>query len=115
MEHGMAGQDHYMVRSRMALLRKDLRSAEEELLNQGKVEECIEMYQNLSKYSDAIRVAEQTRHPEAAEMRGAYFQYLLETSQEEAAAALKEKEGDYIQAINLYLKGGMPGKAALII
>ena len=81
----------------------------------GKVDECIEIYQNLSKYDTAIRVAETCKHPEAQEMRQAYFQYLLDSNQEEAAAALKDKEGDCIQAINLYLKGGMPGKAAQII
>jgi hypothetical protein len=35
--------------------------------------------------------------------------------QEEQAAALKEKESDFIQSINLYLKSGMPGKAAQVI
>ena len=74
LENGMNGGDHFMVRSKMSLLQKDLAGAEEELLNQGKVDECIEMYQNLSKYDAAIRVAEQTRHPEAVEMRQAYFQ-----------------------------------------
>ena len=38
------GQDHYLVRSKLALLHKDLQGAEVELLNQGKVDECIEMY-----------------------------------------------------------------------
>ena len=42
-------------------------------------------------------------------MRQGYYQYLLDTRQEELAARLKEEEGDHIQAINLYLKGGLPG------
>ena len=115
LERGDSGGEHFMVRAKMAMLHKNLRGAEEELLMQGKVDECIEMYQNLSKYDAAIRVAETCKHPEAQEMRQAYFQYLLDSNQEEAAAALKDKEGYYIQAINLYLKGGMPGKAAQII
>jgi hypothetical protein len=57
------------------------KGAEQELLSQGKVEECIEMYQKLFKHDQAIRVAEQARHPEAMEMRQAYFQYLLDTNQ----------------------------------
>jgi hypothetical protein len=36
--------------------------AEQELLSQGKVEECIEMYQKLFKHDQAIRVAEQARY-----------------------------------------------------
>jgi hypothetical protein len=49
------------------------------------------MYQSLFKHDAAIRVAEQNRHPEALEMRQAHFQYLLDTNQEEQAAALKER------------------------
>lgn len=112
---GLRGSDHYMVRCRMALLHKDLKQAENELLNQGKVDECIEMYQKLFKHEEAIRVAEQNRHPDTVEMRQTYFQYLLDTNQEERAAALKVREGDFMQAINLFLKGGMPGKAAQVI
>lgn len=99
----------------MALLRKDLKGAEDELLTQGKVDECIEMYQKMFKHKDAIRVAEENRHPEAIEMRQAHFQYLLDTNQEEEAAELKEKECDFVQAINLYLKAGTPGRAAKVV
>ena len=60
-------------------MHKDLQGAEIELLNQGQVDECIEMYQKLFKHDDAIRVAEQSRHPEAAEMRRAHFQYTTTT------------------------------------
>lgn len=114
-EIGLRGNEHYMVRCKLALLNKDLKAAENILLNQGKVDECIDMYQKLFKHDEAIRVAEQSRHPETIEMRQAYFQYLLDSNQEERAAALKVHEMDYMQAINLYMKGGMPGKAAQVI
>ena len=39
----------------------------------------------------------------------------MDSNQEEEAAALKEQECDFQQAINLYLKGGMPAKAASVI
>ena len=97
--------DNYQVRYRMQLLKKDLKQAENELLNQGKVNECIEMYQKLLKYEEAIRVAEQNRHPDVIEMKQSYYSYLLDTNQEEKAAALKVREHDFLQAINLYLKG----------
>jgi intraflagellar transport protein 172 len=112
---GIRGADHYLVRSKLSLLQKDLKLAEIEMLNQGKVDECIAMYQKYNKHDAAIRVAEQARHPDTVEMRQTYFQHLLDTNQEEQAALLKEREGDYHQAINLYLKGNMPGRAANVI
>ena len=97
--------DNYQVRYHMYLLKKDLKQAENLLLNQGKLHECIEMYQKLMKYEDAIRVAEQNKYPDTIEMKQAYYSYLLDTNQEEKAASLKVKEHDFLQAINLYLKG----------
>eukprot|EP01041_Mallomonas_annulata_P001132 gene1132-2194_t len=110
-----SGKDHYLVRSKLLLLKKEVKAAEEELIDQGKEDECIEMYQKLHKQDAAIRVAENARHPELVEMRQAYFQYLLDTNQEEQAAALKVHECDFTQAIQLYLKGGMPAKAAEVV
>lgn len=112
---GIQGTDHYLVRSKLSLLNKDLKGAELVLINQGKVDECISMYQKYNKNIDAIRVAVVSKHPDANEMKRNYFQHLLDSRQEEEAAALKEKEGDYTQAINLYLKGSMPGKAAQVV
>jgi intraflagellar transport protein 172 len=40
---------------------------------------------------------------------------LLDTNQEDKAAVLKVREGDFLQAISLFLKGGMPGRAAQVI
>ena len=114
-ETGLKGADHYLVRCKMALLAKDLKGAEYELLNQGKMDDCIDMYQKLFKHEEAIRVAEVGRHPDAQEMRQAYFQYLLDTRQEERAAGLKVREGEHLEAIELYMKGGMPGRAASVI
>ena len=135
----------------------------------AQVEEAIEMYQTLHRWDEAIAVAEARAHPEAANMRQQYFQYLVESNQEvrslaraslccvcaagaavcvslerardcaagaavgvslgrardcarggragaqEKAAALKEAEGDFLTAINLYLKGGLPAKAVAVV
>jgi len=40
---------------------------------------------------------------------------LLETSQEAKAAEVKEKEGDFHSAIQLYLRGRLPAKAAKVV
>ena len=83
------------------------------------------MYQKLFKHDEAIRVAEQARHPEVRwqlstlessplihtyamqviEMRQAYFAFLLDSNQEERAAELKVREHDFLQGIKLYMKG----------
>ena len=36
----------------------------------------------------------------------------MDTSQEEKAGEMKENEGDHHAAINLYMKAGMPARAA---
>ena len=112
---GGDGRQWYLVRARMAQLRKDYTQAEHILVDQGKVDECIEMYQTLHRWDDAIRVADSRNHPQREEMRRQYFQYLLESGQEEQAAQLKEREGDFNTAINLYLKGGFPAKAVQVV
>ena len=48
-------------------------------------------------------------------MKSDYFGYLRDSGQEETAAELKAQEGDYVTAINLYLKGGYPARAASIV
>jgi intraflagellar transport protein 172 len=114
-ETGVKPLDHFLVRSRLALVRKDFKSAETEILNQGQVEECINMYQKFYRHGEAIRVAELTKHSRLYEMRVAYFQYLIDSEQFEKAAVLKTREGDFNQAVALFLKGGMPGKAAQVV
>jgi intraflagellar transport protein 172 len=49
---GIKGSDHYLSRCKNALLKKDLKGAEIELLNQGKVDECIDMYQRIFKHDE---------------------------------------------------------------
>lgn len=114
-DFGIHSADHYQVRCKLALLKKDFDAAEHILVNQGKVEECIAMYQKFHRYDEAIRVAQENKHPDLLDMRRTYFQLLLDTNQHERAAMLKVVECDFAQAINLFLKGGMPGKAAQVI
>ncbi|GLD95237.1 hypothetical protein PINS_up003881 [Pythium insidiosum] len=109
------GLVHWKVRARLSVLKNDYRSAEHVLLSQGQVDEAIEMYQHLHKWEDAIRVAETKSHAGCESMKRNYYEYLLESRQEEKAAALKVKEGDYASAISLYLKGGLPAKAAQLL
>jgi intraflagellar transport protein 172 len=107
--------DFWAVKARFLLLKKNILGAEEVYLNNGKTEEAIDMYNALHRYEDAIKVADSRDLPQAADMRDKYYSWLLESGQEEVAAALKEREGDVQAAISLYLKGGRPAKAAEVV
>lgn len=48
-------------------------------------------------------------------LRRNYYQWLMETNQDEKAGEVKENEGDYTGAVNLYLKAGLPAKAARLV
>nr|XP_014345853.1 PREDICTED: intraflagellar transport protein 172 homolog [Latimeria chalumnae] len=72
------------------------------------------MWKTLSKLaleSKHLHIAERN-HPELENLKKSYYHWLMETNQEEKAGEVKESEGDYIGAINLYLKAGLPAKAA---
>ena len=51
-------------------------------------------------------------HPQLENLRKKYYQWLMETHQESKAGELKEQEGDDMAAINLYMKAGLPARAA---
>lgn len=55
---GGDGSHHFMVRAKLAILDKNFKTAENILLEQGHVDEAIEMYQELHKWDEAIAVAE---------------------------------------------------------
>uniref|UniRef100_A0A7S2RUI0 Intraflagellar transport protein n=1 Tax=Mucochytrium quahogii TaxID=96639 RepID=A0A7S2RUI0_9STRA len=112
---GTDGNDHWIVRAKLSLLKKEFRDAELIYLEQGQTDEAVEMYQILHQWDEAIRVAEERNHPEAEEMKTSYFDYLLSSGQEEKAAKIRENEGSYIEAIDMYLKGGRPAKAMHVV
>ena len=114
-EQGVDPRDHWQVRSKMLELKKELEMAEDVLIAHNKVDDAILMYEDLLLFNEALEVAERRNHPEAEDKRRKFYQYLLDSKQEEAAALMKEREGEHVQAINLYLQAGMPGKAARVI
>lgn len=73
------------------------------------------MYQSIYKWEEAIDIAEAKNHPNADKLKRNYTQWLQETEQHEVAALLKEKEHDYLGAINLYLRANIPIRAAKIL
>lgn len=111
-DYGDDGTEHYQVKARLAMLDKNYKLAEMYYMEQNAIDEVMEMYQDLHMWDDCIAVAEAKGHPELDNLRGSYYAWLMETNQNEKAGEVKEKEGDYKGAINLYLKAGLPTKAA---
>ncbi|KAM3602576.1 uncharacterized protein V6R79_006682 [Siganus canaliculatus] len=111
-ETGGDGAAHFQVQARVAMLDKNFRLAEMHYMEQNAIDEAIEMYQELHMWDDSIALAESKNHPELDTLRRSYHQWLTETGQDEKAGEVKERQGDFQGAINLYLKAGLPAKAA---
>lgn len=54
-------------------------------------------------------------HPALEKLRRGYYQWLMDTQQEERAGELQESQGDGPAAISLYLKAGLPARAARLV
>lgn len=109
------GMKNFMVRARAAMLRKNYREAANILVQQGHPDEAIAMWQQLHRHDKAIMVAEKNGMKEVDAMKERYLNHLLDTKQEATAAEMKASERDYVGAIQLYLKGGLPAKAANVV
>ncbi|CAD2220997.1 hypothetical protein, conserved [Angomonas deanei] len=109
------GYDHYTVQAGLAILNKDFKRAERIYLENGKVEEAINMWEEMNRFDESLAVAEQRNLDDVATRRARYFSWLMETRQYEKAGLIKEKEGKHIDAINLYLRGGTPARAANVV
>ena len=107
--------NHWLVKARLAMLRKDFDIAAHIFVDQGKIDKAIEMYRDMNRWDKAIEIAERNDHPDAKDMRDRYLKHLVESGQEEKAAELKERENDYLAAISLYLRAGLPARAAGIV
>jgi intraflagellar transport protein 172 len=59
-----------------------------------------------------LALAELKSHPKYEELHEKHMKWLMDTKQEEKAGELKEKDGDYSTALNLYLKANFPTKAS---
>ncbi|TPX62114.1 hypothetical protein PhCBS80983_g00643 [Powellomyces hirtus] len=108
----MEATEHYTIKARLAILDKQFKVAESIYLEQGKIEDAMFMYQELHKWNLSIKVAEAKNHPELENLKRNYFQWLINSGQEDKAGSLKEEEHDLIAAVNLYMKGGQPARAA---
>ena len=114
-EIGGDGTQHYKVRARLAIMEKQLKEAERIYLEQNSLEEALEMYQKLHKWEAALELAEARGHPELESLRSKYYAHLGESGQDEKAGEVKEREGDVLGAVDLYLKANLPARAARLM
>lgn len=109
------GINYHLVQAMICMIKKEFTKAETILLNHNDVDEAMAMYQDLHRWDDSLRIAEKKNHEQVGEFKKHYYEWLIESKQEGKAAELKEREGDYIEAIRLYLQGSLPSKAANIV
>lgn len=113
--YGGDGLESPEVWARLYILEKQFKAAEGIYLEQNQPDEAIRMYQRLHMWDEALALAEAKAHPNLEELRASYDRWLLETGQEEKAGALREAEGDYKEALNLFLKAGMATRASRLV
>ena len=113
--YGGDGMDSPDVWARLYILDKQFKAAEGIYLEQNQIESAIDMYRSLSMWDEALSLAEAKGHHQLDELRESYMRWLMDTNQEEKAGQLKEEEGNYMEALNLYLKSGMPSRASRLI
>lgn len=80
------------------------RSVFEQLLSTAKQEAAGPVLNILCQWSQG--------HPELDNLCKNYFEWLIQTGQYNKAGAVKENQQDFQGAVNLYLKAGLPTKAA---
>ncbi|KAI3378372.1 hypothetical protein SNEBB_000136 [Seison nebaliae] len=107
--------DDYTIKTRVHILDKNFALAENLFLEHNDIEGAIEMYILVDKWKDAINLAEQRNYVKLPELLEKYFSWLEETKQHQKAGELKEKEGQFIDAIENYMTAGMPTKAAMVV
>ena len=67
------GMQFYKVQAKLAVLDKQFHRAESILLDHNEVDEVMEMYQELHKWDESIKIAEKKNHPDVMELKANYF------------------------------------------
>ena len=57
------GINYYKVQAKLAVLNKEFKRAEQIYLDHNEVEEAMEMYQEMHKWDESIKIAEKKGHP----------------------------------------------------
>ncbi|KAG5505749.1 hypothetical protein JKF63_05085 [Porcisia hertigi] len=109
------GYEHYTVLAELYMLNRDFKRAEQLYLENGRVEDAMRMWEEMNRFDESLAIAESRGLEDIANRRARYFAWLMETRQYEKAGEMREKDGKFIDAINLYLRGGTPARAAQVV
>uniref|UniRef100_A0AC35U6D2 WD_REPEATS_REGION domain-containing protein n=1 Tax=Rhabditophanes sp. KR3021 TaxID=114890 RepID=A0AC35U6D2_9BILA len=107
--------DDYKVKAKLCVLNGKYKQAEKCYLAGNDLEGAIDMYLSLHKWDTAMELARAMNYTKLELLRQSYYKNLTEMGQEQKIAEIKEMEGDYRAAIQLYLKANSSPKAARIL
>ena len=110
-----SNNDDWEVRVSLLKISKEFVEAERILLSHNKIDEAINMYENMMMFQDAIRITKLYKQDCIGVKQDSYCKWLMENGYEEKAAIINCINGDNICAINICLDAGLPGKAANIV
>lgn len=110
-----SGYEHYTVLAELYMMNRDFKRAEQLYLENGRIEDAMRMWEEMNRFDESLAIAETRGLDDVANRRARYFAWLMETRQYETAGEMREKDGKHIDAINLYLRGGTPARAAQVV
>ncbi|XP_073968518.1 intraflagellar transport protein Oseg2 isoform X1 [Rhodnius prolixus] len=113
--NGGDGMECPEVWARMAILNKQLKTAEAVFLEQNMLEKALDMYKQLHKWDEALSLAESSGYIKLPQLKEEYVNWLMKTDQLEKAGQIKQESGNYLEAVELYLKGGLSATAARLV
>lgn len=109
------GQQSLDLRGKLFEMRKKVDLAEELYLSHNRAGEAIRMYDDLSMHKQAIAITERYQGDDAVDRKRKYFEALVSSNQNAAAAELKVDSREYVEGIGLFMKARMPGRAAAVV
>eukprot|EP01013_Petalomonas_cantuscygni_P006238 TRINITY_DN1715_c0_g1_i1.p1 TRINITY_DN1715_c0_g1~~TRINITY_DN1715_c0_g1_i1.p1 ORF type:complete len:1783 (-),score=555.37 TRINITY_DN1715_c0_g1_i1:358-5706(-) len=109
------GYSHFSVRAAIGILNSNFKQAEQILLDQGQNDEAFQMWVELRRPDRAVELALAKRMDGADGMKADYISKLESEHREEEAAEMYLADSKYKKAIELFLRGGMPARAAHVV
>ena len=104
-----------LVEAKILVLEKRFREAEDLLVKNNMIKDMIELYKELLKFEDAIRLTKEFQLEEYETMKNDYLKWLIQNEAYDKAADMKIKDNQLIEAIKLLIEGDLPVKAAELI
>lgn len=104
-----------LVNARILILEKKYKDAEVLLVQNNMVKEAVELFKEVQRYEDALRLSEEFKLPETELMKKDYLDWLIKSEMFNEAAELKLKDNCFLEAISFYIQGELQVKAANLI